>query len=43
VQALSSLAFSALTPSQSITYGTASINLSGKLSNGTSFPAAGGT
>ena len=37
----SALAFSALTPSQSIIYKTASINLSGTLSTGTSFPAAG--
>ena len=41
VQALASLTLSALTPSQSITYGTASITLAGKLSSGNSFPASG--
>jgi YVTN family beta-propeller protein len=41
VQALASLTFSALTPSQSITFGTATVTLAGKLSSGTSFPAAG--
>jgi YVTN family beta-propeller protein len=41
VQALASPSFSALTPSQTVTYGTTSITLGGKLSNGNSFPAAG--
>src|SRR5208282_5797546 len=36
-------AFSALTPSQSVVYGTAAINLSGTLSSGTSYPAPGET
>ncbi len=41
VQPLATLTFSALTPSQTITYGTPSITLGGKLSNGNTFPASG--
>jgi uncharacterized repeat protein (TIGR01451 family) len=38
-----SAAFSGLSPSQTITAGTASINLSGTIGSGTSYPAAGET
>jgi hypothetical protein len=41
VQALGTLTFSGLTPSQTVTYGTASVTLGGKLSSGSVFPAAG--